>query len=141
MEAVVAGMTPAWDDFDSGSYYPWCVGAGQTAKVTTGTAIGAGKTNTDNMVAACTSGAANSVRAYTGGGLAAGSWSLPSLGELNELDVSGVGGLLDFGFYWSSSQVDALDALGQGVGIGGDVDRQVPDDKSDGNPVRPVRAF
>jgi len=87
MEAVVAGTTPAWDDTNGGSYYQWCVGTGQTNNVTTGTAIGSGTTNTDNMVAACTSGAANSVRAYTGGGLLAGSWSLPSLDELNALDA------------------------------------------------------
>ena len=42
MEAIVAGMTPAWDDTNADSDYQWCVGTGQSTNVTTGTAIGAG---------------------------------------------------------------------------------------------------
>lgn len=141
MEAVVRGMSPAWDDTNGGNYYQWCAGTGQTNNVVTGTAIGSGKTNTDNMVTACTSGAANSVRAYTGGGLPAGSWSLPSLDELNALDVSGVGGLVAFGYYWSSSQGDASLAWLQLVGDGGGSVWQLTDPKSSPNRVRPVRAF
>ena len=141
MEAVVAGMSPAWDDTNGGNYYQWCAGTGQTNNVVTGTAIGSGKTNTDNMVTACTSGAANSVRAYTGGGLPAGSWSLPSLDELNALDVSGVGGLLAFNLYWSSSQNDASNAWDQGVGHGGGSFWQYTDFKDLTFHVRPVRAF
>ncbi len=142
MEAVVAGMTPAWDDTNAGSYYQWCVGTGQTTNVTTGTAIGTGKVNTDNMVAAgvCTSGTANSVRAYTGGGLAAGSWSLPSLDELNALDISGVGGLTALS-YWSSSQLDANFAWFQNVGSGGGSGVQGAGSKVFASLVRPVRAF
>ena len=141
MEAVVAGMSPAWDDTNGGNYYQWCAGTGQTNNVVTGTAIGSGKTNTDNMVTACTSGAANSVRAYTGGGLPAGSWSLPSLDELNALDVSGVGGLGAFNYYWSSSQVNASFAWFQLVGGGGGSDWQTTGLKVDAFFVRPVRAF
>ena len=141
MEAVVAGMTPAWDDTNGGSYYQWCAGTGQTNNVSTGTAIGSGKTNTDNMVAACTSGSANSVRAYTGGGLPAGSWSLPSLDELNALDVSGVGGLATFNYYWSSSQRVAFSAWFQLVGLGGGSGVQSTGNKNLTFHVRPVRAF
>ncbi len=142
MEAVVAGMTPAWDDTNAVSYYQWCVGTGQTTNVTTGTAIGTGKVNTDNMVAAgvCTSGTANSVRAYTGGGLAAGSWSLPSIEELNALDISGVGGLTALS-YWSSSQFDANLAWFQNVGSGGGYGVQGAGSKVNASLVRPVRAF
>ncbi len=136
MEAVIAGMTPTWDDTNGGSYYPWCVGTGQTDDVSTDTIIGSGTANTTNMVAACTSGAANSVRAYTGGGLAAGSWSLPSKDELNELDVSGVGGLPQWGTYWSSSQSNAVKAWYQSAGQG-----QIDVKKAQTRFVRPVRAF
>jgi len=139
MEAVVASTLPAWSD-NAGSFYQWCVGTGQTNNVVTGTGIGAGKVNTDNMVAACTSGAANSVRDYTGG-LGAGTWSLPSLDELNALDVSGVGGLTGFS-YWSSSQYDASRAWAQAVGSGGGSGWQFTNNKLDSTiHVRPVRAF
>jgi len=136
MEVVVAGMAPAWNDTNGGSYYKWCVGTGETNNVTTGTAIGEGKTNTDNMVVACTSGAANSVRAYTGGGLSAGSWSLPSKDELNALYTTGVGGFAAVD-YWSSSQSDASVAWGQYFVNGS----QNTDVKDGGLHVRPVRAF
>ncbi len=148
MEAVVAGMTPAWDDRNGGTRYLWCVGFGQMNNVITGTAIGAYLVNTNNMVAACTSGAANRVRAYTGGGLAAGSWSLPSLNELNALDISGVGGLSANNFYWSSTQHNVASqqndvpwAWFQSVGYGGGSDHQGFLDKNSALHVRPVRAF
>ncbi len=141
MEAVVAGMTPAWDDANVGFGYIWCVGPGQENNVTTATAIGAGKVNTDNMLAAgagaCTSGAATSVRAYTGG-LGAGSWSLPSKDELDELYVQRemVGGFAAAD-YWSSSQDDAILAWGEALNKG----FQGTVSKDNSLHVRPVRAF
>ncbi len=140
MEAVVASMTPAWSDTNAGSYYIWCVGGGQTANVTTGAAIGAGKVNTDNMVTACTSGAANSVRAYTGGGLAVGSWSLPSRDELNALYVqrATVGGFAAV-FYWSSSQLNSGSGNAWFQSFGGG--SQGDGGKGNAFRVRPVRAF
>ena len=100
MEAVVAETTPEWDDLNDGKGYKWCVGVGARTKVSTSNKIGSGQTNTDNMVKNCTSGAANSVRAYRGGGLTAGRWSLPSKDELTQtMKVRGV-----FGLHLTSNQ-------------------------------------
>jgi hypothetical protein len=136
MEVVVAGMTPAWDETNAGSFYPWCVGPGATTDVATDSAIGSGATNTTNMVEACTSGAANSARAYTGGGLTAGSWSLPSKDELEKLEISGVGELTASS-YWSSSQYsdNTVDAWAQRLDV------QKVGDKITPISVRPIRAF
>ncbi len=145
MEAVVAGMTPAWSDTNGGPGYKWCGGAaGERNKVTTSDAIGAGKVNTDNMVAACKSGAANRVRAYTGG-LGAGSWSLPSKDELNALYAqrATVGGFAaanvrDSTTYWSSSQIAPGTVWSQGFIVGNQNSDSVV---FSSNRVRPVRAF
>ncbi len=117
----------------------WCSNTETLIAGTFGTAIGTGKTNTDNMVAggACTSGAANIVRGYGSAGAPAGSWSLPSLEELKALDVSGVGALPRDFFYWSSSQGGAEDAWFAFTGA----DRQLTDFKDNTYRVLPVRAF
>jgi hypothetical protein len=118
----------------------WCNPQDTTIAGTFGTEIGTGKTNTDNMVAggACGSGAANSVRDYGTATAPAGSWSLPSQDELNQLYLqrSGVGGFAE-AFYWSSSQVDAVDAWNQDFVNG--IQYKVP--KPFTYRVRPVRAF
>ncbi len=116
----------------------WCSNTNKNIPGSFGYAIGTGKANTDNMVAACKSGAANSVRTYTGGGLAAGSWSLPSKDELKVLwtQQTTLGGFAA-DFYWSSSQNDANDAWRQSFANGGQSD----DDKFNPFRVRPVRAF
>jgi hypothetical protein len=113
---------------------------------TFGFAIGAGQTNTANIVGGggcATPGIAARLSSnYTGGGLSAGSWFLPSRDELNALDVSGVGGLTSSGFYWSSSQTGAFSAGIQQVGRGGGTLYQSPGDKEVFSfRVRPVRAF
>lgn len=141
MEAAAAGTLPAWDDSNAGLRYPWCVGPAQTSLATGGynrDLIGSGKRNTAGMVAACDSGAANSVWAYTGGGLAAGSWFLPSRDELNQLYLQRtvVGGFVEAS-YWTSSEVVVDGARRQlftdgTMGLG---------QKSLSNYVRPVRAF
>ncbi len=114
----------------------WC------SKTTTslgsfGARIGTGKANTDLMVAtgACTSGAANSIRAYTGGGV---SWFLPSIDELNALysQRTVVGGFAA-DYYWSSSQYGSDKAWGQGFASGS----QEKGRKLFPSRVRPVRAF
>ena len=72
--------------------------------------IGNGKSNTDLMVAGCTSGAAVMARSFIGGGK--GDWFLPSKDELNELYKyahSAPGGTLLKSFslrssYWTSSE-------------------------------------
>ncbi len=90
-----------WSGASADPNIVWC-----SNTFTSGTfseAIGAGESNTDTMVAKCSSGAANSVRAYTGGGV---SWFLPSLYELAELYTQRtvVGGFAA-DFYWSSSRL------------------------------------
>jgi len=71
-----------------------------------------------------------------------GQWFLPSLDELNQLAVSSVGGLTPNGAYWSSSQVDAVNAWYQGVGFGGgNLWQDDGVDKLNTGYVRAVRAF
>ncbi len=129
-----------WDGGSSDPGIAWCNNTTTLITGSFGHEIGAGKGNTDNMVAggACTSGAANSVRAYTGGGLAAGSWSLPSMDELNALytQKTTVGGFADVA-YWSSSPDGARLAWKQYFSYGG----QGNVTKNGSFRVRPVRAF
>lgn len=141
MEAASSGTLPAWDDSNAGIRYQWCSGPAQTSLATGGynrDLIGSGKRNTSGMVAACDSGAANSVWAYTGGGLSAGSWFLPSKDELHQLYLQReiVGGFA-LASYWTSSEVVVDGARRQlfsdgTVGLG---------QKSLSNYVRPIRAF
>ncbi len=138
----------------------WCSNMAASLVGTFGTAIGTGKTNTANMVAAvspgpCSSGAGFMAYNYSNG--AANSWFLPSQDELNQLCkyargqsttvadqdvVCNSSGSLQGGFiavfYWSSSQSSAFNAWAQGF---------VSGDQGNGNkgghilPVRPVRAY
>jgi len=139
-------ITPTTSGNTTGQYFEaapsalpglaWCNNYPTLIAGTFGTAIGTGKTNTDNMVAggACTSGAANSVRGYGTAGAPAGSWFLPSKDELTALYTSGVGGTL--GWYWSSSQISNTDTwqLNPASGVT-NADKNASDD------ARPVRAF
>jgi hypothetical protein len=106
-----------------------------------GTAIGTGPANTTAITAVCTAAqapAAWAARNYTGGGLAVGSWFLPSKDELNQLFLQrAVVGGFDIASYWSSSQIDADNALIQGFSSG----TPSPQGKNRGFRVRPVRAF
>jgi hypothetical protein len=123
-----------------------------------GTAIGTGLANTTAITIACITAAqapaAWAVRNYTGGGLATGSWFLPSQLELNQLcryassqvfdaaETTCTGSLTPIGGfaadeYWSSSQSDAGDAWSQSFVFG----TQNDGIKSNTNRVRPVRAF
>jgi hypothetical protein len=126
-----------WNGGSADPGIAWCSNTTSLTVGLFGTAIGTGKANTDLMVAggACTSGAANSAHAYTGGGV---SWFLPSKDELNQLYLQKtvVGGFAAV-FYWSSSQTDAISAWSQNFDSG----NQVFVDKSDTRDVRPVRAF
>ncbi len=133
-------MEAAPNTWSGGSADPgiaWCDLTSTSIGGTFGTAIGTGKVNTDNMVAtgACTSGAAISVRAYTGGSV---TWSLPSQDELNALYTQKVtvGGFAA-DIYWSSSQDSANLAWVQNFGSG----YQSYGFKVDAFHVRPVRAF
>ncbi len=130
MEAATADLTAI----------AWCSITGTAITGTFGTAIGTGNANTNLMVAggACTSGAANSARAYGTATAPAGSWFLPNLFELNQLYVQRtvVGGFAA-GPYWSSSQFDEGNAWGQFFGNG----YQNNGSKVTTLNVRPVRAF
>ena len=88
----------------------------------TGTALGTGSSNTDNIIAQAvaagnntlTSYAAGLARAHNGGGY--NDWYLPSKDELNKLYLNrvAIGGFAT-AYYWSSSEYyDALDAWLQG---------------------------
>jgi hypothetical protein len=128
MEAATADLTAI----------AWCSITGTAITGTFGTAIGTGNANTNLMVAvgACTSGAANSARAYAGGGLT--NWFLPSKDELAQLYTQRavVGGFAAV-YYWSSSQGGASNAWDLNVGNG--VQTNVV--KGYILSVRPVRAF
>jgi len=109
-------------------------------------AIGAGRTNTARMldttqVSHCISGAASvSATHAVAGGAGAGSWWLPSIGELmvmyTNLRTAGVGGFAA-GLYWSSSETIANHAWYQYFHDG----NQNTNNKAAVNRVRPVRAF
>jgi hypothetical protein len=122
-----------------------------------GTAIGTGLANTTAITTACTAAqapAAWAARNYTGGGLATGSWFLPSQLELNQLCRYASSQVFDAaattctgsstpigGFaadpYWSSSQDAANRAWSQNFDIG----IQFNVFKFNALDVRPVRAF
>ena len=115
---------------------PWCNIADTFISGAAGTKVGTGKANTAAMVGACTSGAANSSRAYKGGGKS--DWYLPSKDELNAIYKKrlAIGGM-SADNYWSSTDVDA----------GGAGTQYFPNgnwgngNKSSALYVRPVRAF
>jgi hypothetical protein len=140
------GLIAAVQDQSSG--IRWYNGSYVTTGAT-GTAIGAGSTNTDAIIAAQgateTSYAAGVARAYTGGGFT--DWFLPSKDELNQMytnkatintTASANGGSnFSTNFYWSSTEVDLYNAWGQYFGNG----NQGYFDKGSTFVVRAVRAF
>jgi prepilin-type N-terminal cleavage/methylation domain-containing protein len=131
-------MEAAPNTWNGGSEDPAIVWCNVETSVTTLTAIGTGKTNTDNMLDACASGAANSVRAYSTSTASAGSWFLPSQDELDQLySQKDVVGVFAAESYWSSSQYDANNAWNQYF-VYGD---QSGDSKGNTYRARPVRAF
>ena len=113
---------------------------------TTGTAIGTGSDNTDDIITQNTgaASAAKICRDYRAA--QEGDWFLPSRDELNAIWVnlvddgsganSGVGGFAT-AYYWSSSEYGAVGAWDQDFGSG-DQDFDV---KGNASRVRAVRAF
>jgi len=133
---------------DAGSGIAW--DNGNYPDVTTGTAIGSGKANTEAIIGALGSGryAAQVCHDLTTGGLQ--DWFLPSKDELNLLytavDWKGRGSFSDKDresftkkYYWSSSQYFSsyFYAWDQDFGNG----RQKNDLKNTGFSVRAIRAF
>ena len=110
----------------------------------TGTALGTGSSNTDNIIAQAvaagnntlTSYAAGLARAHNGGGY--NDWYLPSKDELNKLYLNrvAIGGFAN-DYYWSSSENNASYAWFQYFGNG----YQDSDFKYGTRRVRAVRAF
>ena len=121
----------------------WCSDTSTDIDGAVGTAVGTGSANTTAMLALpCTSGAAFSADAYDGGGFT--DWFLPSQDELNEMWLySQVVGFntatygFASGFYWGSSQGNAVSAWIQDLGNGS----QGVGGKASALRVRPVRAF
>lgn len=110
----------------------------------TGTALGTGSSNTDNIIAQAvaagnntlTSYAAGLARAHNGGGY--NDWYLPSKDELNKLYLNrvAIGGFAN-DYYWSSSENDANNAWLQNIYNV----YQYNDTKNYNCRVRAVRAF
>ena len=134
--SVQHGLIAATVDQSTG--IPWA-GFTSTNLGNTGTAIGAGSTNTDHIIAQNGGGstyAAGLARACSDGGYS--DWYLPSKDELNKLylNQSAVGGFAA-GWYWSSSEFDASYAWYQDFSSG----NQDGNAKSNGPRVRAVRSF
>ena len=132
LEAAPVG----WSGSPSDPRVPWCDDGRQMLIGGTKAGIGKGAANTRRMAAKCRSGAANSARAYKGGGKS--DWYLPSKAELNALytNRAAVGGCPNYGC-WSSTEADAgyawFQDFSSGLQLGG------KKDFADG--VRPIRAF
>ena len=119
----------------------WCNVTGTDITGAEGTAVGTGSANTTDMLAACTSGAAVSARAYAGGGQS--DWFLPSKDQLNAM-YNYQGSIVDtatYGFgstsYWTSSEDPASWGWSQDFSNGSQVGLRKDLTAS----VRPVRAF
>ncbi len=137
---VPHGLIAATADQSTGII--WAILAYQSTSVPggTGTALGTGSANTDNIIAQNGSGisyGAGRARAHNGGGYS--DWYLPSIDELNKLYInrSTIGGFTN-DCYWSSSEYNASNAWGQCFAAGNqgnlwkqDIDRR----------VRAVRSF
>jgi predicted RNA-binding protein with TRAM domain len=111
-----------------------------------GTAIGTGSSNTDAIVAVCSTGAAKSARAYTGGG--ASDWFLPSIDELLQMytNRAAIGGLVQTTqvgtggsttTFWSSSEYNSYQSKNWSFLTNGNDNWG----KNYGFGVRPVRMF
>jgi hypothetical protein len=127
---------PRWAGSAKDPRVPWCTIVDAVIAGAAGTGIGAGAGNTTALVAACASGAANTARAYKGGGKS--NWYLPAKDELNALyKKRKVVGGLSADNYWSSTDVDAGGASTQYFPNG----NQGNGNKASALYVRPIRAF
>jgi hypothetical protein len=94
---------------DQATYVPWdtCFHTLSHLTGASGTAIGTGMANTDSIIVHQGSGkyAASLCKAYTGGGYS--DWYLPSLNELNKVQINqfSINGFTT-NFYWSSSEMN-----------------------------------
>jgi parallel beta-helix repeat protein len=104
LEAAPSG----WNGGSTDPTIAWCSNT-TTSLGDTDQSIGAGLTNTNTMLATCTSGAANLAHSYTGGGKT--DWFLPSLIEMKQLALQriAVGGF-STAAYWTSSEYNSSNA-------------------------------
>ena len=148
-----------WSDSETDPTAPtWCEKSNDIPGTLMG--IGLGKSNTNKMLANCSSGAAVLVHRYKGGGKE--DWYLPSERELNELCKFSLGqatgntkieckgsSKINFGFsqvnYWSSSQanpkVEATVEDAYGIQFGKEVTTFVAGKNIQSVRVRPIRSF
>ena len=142
LEVAPTSGVNAWTN----ARYEWSGDATvQIGATAAGTAIGTGYANTSAIVGQASGGntanrAATNARAYRGPNNLS-DWFLPSKDELAQLysQKATVGGFVAYGFYWSSSELNAPTAWLQyfeyTIGY-----RSAPS-KSSSWRVRPVRAF
>ena len=116
------------------------------SSINANSAVGAGRANTEYMLSGtptrCVAGAAVVANEYSTAQAAAGSWWLPSLGELmlmyTSLRQAGAGGFsTTIQFSWSSSEDNLRQAWVQGFYFGNVFSHE----KVGGYRVRPVRGF
>jgi len=111
-----------------------------------GTAVGTGRANTTSIVSICSSGAAKSARAYSGGGNS--DWFLASIDELtqmyaNRVAIGGFNQMVQVGTgiatttYWSSSEYNSTQAKNWSFLTNGNDNWG----KNYGFGVRPIRMF
>ena len=127
---------PRWAGSAKDPRVAWCTVTDAVIAGAASPRIGAGAANTTALVAACASGAANTARAYKGGGKS--DWYLPAKDELNAMyKKRKVIGGLSLDNYWSSTDVDAGGASTQYFPNG----NQGNGNKASALYVRPIRAF
>ena len=143
-EAAPAGWNGTGIDLN----IPWCNATSTLIGTPTalGTAIGTGSANTDAIVAVCSTGAAKSARAYSGGG--ASNWFLPSIDELLQMyaNRTAIGGLVQTTqvgtgiattTFWSSSEYNSSQSKNWSFLTNGNDNWG----KNYGFGVRPIRMF
>ena len=143
-EAAPAGWNGTGIDLN----IPWCNATSTLIGTPSalGTAIGTGSANTDAIVAVCSTGAAKSARAYTGGGVS--DWFLPSIDELLQMytNRAAIGGLVQTTqvgtgiattTFWSSSEYNSSQSKNWSFLTNGNDNWG----KNYGFGVRPVRMF
>ena len=122
--------------------FQWCNVTTGTISGALGTAIGTGKQNTTDMVAACSSGAAVAARNYSANGYS--DWFLPSKNELaafrttltSTMTAKGWGGTERV---WTSSQGGSGNTDAWFIGLDGY--SNAADGKEQYYPVFPIRSF
>ena len=139
LEAAPANISsPSWCNNSSSSIYSPGLTVSEYWAIR---GVGKGRANTNAMLLACSSGAANQANSYSTATTVAGDWFLPSIGELmlmhTNLLQAGIGGFTNEGYY-SSSEDTATAAWYFAFNYNVTYSNYA---KSGGLPVRAVRAF